>query len=143
MGREMMKISKCLLSIFLLLILSCEGATTHSERRVIRIEGKPVILTYIYHINTGSLEYSYEGLLDGNVGVCYITDCKRLAEKDFVSTCTRIDRLQGDLSKITPAASHEEEMDAGECRCLVFIPESQTTMGEITIEFKEGPIGSW
>ncbi len=139
----MIKTSISLQSILLLLFLSCDGASTHSERRVVRIEGKPVTLTYIYHIDAGSLEYSYEGLLDGNVGVCYITDCKRLAEKDFVSTCTRIDRLQGDLSKITSGASHEEEMDVGEHRCLVFIPEDQATTGAITIEFKEDPIGSW
>ncbi|WP_159477220.1 hypothetical protein [Dyadobacter sp. 3J3] len=126
-----------------ILLGSCGGPKTYSEKRAVKIEGKPVIITYQYHINAGRLLYKYKGFLDGKVGVGYFSDCENRSDAYLIKECVPIDHLHGNLSKIKPNATGEEAMNAGETRCLVLIPENKDTIGEFTIEFSEDQLGSW
>lgn len=132
-----MKTSKTILFILLGLAVSCNEPKRYAETRVIKIEGKPVTLAYMYHIDKGHIEYTYTGHLNGKVGVCGSFECQNIAENDFTERCFKGDILEGNFSQLIPIGSGEEEMDAGEYRCLVFIPETENTKGEITVEFKE------
>lgn len=131
------------MSFFLLVSLSLSQSGCVSDRLeafTINITGKPVNLSYIYHLKRGSLSWSYQGEVEGSVGVC-ISGCATIVENQFTSTCPQVQTLSGKFDTASNTGA-EEGIEAGTQRCFVFIPRGDSR-GTIKIKFKESKIGGW
>ena len=123
--------------ILMLLLMSCEK--DRIETITVKIEGKPVNLVYVYHLSRGKLEWSYEGEIEGKVGVC-ISGCETILEDGFTATCPKTQTLSGKFNIAKPYIGADEGINAGRIRCFVFVPEKDS-QGEIRITFTESPGG--
>lgn len=123
--------------ILMLLLMSCEK--DRIETITVKIEGKPVNLVYVYHLSRGKLEWSYEGEIEGKVGVC-ISGCETILEDGFIESCAGGYTVSGKFNIPKPYHAVYGGMNAGIKRCFIFVPEKDS-QGEIRITFTESPGG--
>ncbi|SEJ26178.1 hypothetical protein SAMN04487995_3827 [Dyadobacter koreensis] len=128
--------------IFLLIIMlsqiSCER--DRSETITVKIEGKPVNLPYAYHLTRGNLSWTYQGEIEGKVGVC-ISECSIIVEEKFTINCPQVQILSGKFS-IASNTGLFEGIKAGKQLCFVFVPE-KGSKGIIHVKFTESKTGGW
>jgi hypothetical protein len=118
--------------------ISCER--DRSETVTIKIEGKPVNLPYVYHLTRGSLSWTYQGEIEGKVGIC-ISGCSIIVEDQFTVNCPQVQMLSGKFS-IASNTGPDEGIEAGKQLCFVFVPE-KNSRGIIHVKFTESRIGGW
>lgn len=128
--------------ILMVLFMGCERDRT--ETFTIKIEGKPVNLVHVYHLSRGKLRWSYEGEIEGKVGVCLTNDtgCMQIVEDMFTINCPKGQMLSGKFNIPKPYVGAEKGINAGTKHCFVFVPE-KGSRGEIRITFTESPGGGW
>jgi hypothetical protein len=131
-------IRKYLPVLFVLLFAQC--TERHTEVQTIQIKGKPVVFVRTFHLERGSVKWSYKGEIKGKVGVC-ISGCSIVAEKDYITDCPQTQILSGKFDVLSPYVGQEEGVNRGTQRCFVFVPEKGSS-GTIRITFEE-TIGGW